>query len=231
MIPFWPGILATLREPDTLASIRLSVHTTCVVMPLLTVCGIALGYVLGRWQARWITFVDFLVTLPLVFPPIATGFLLLMLLGRRSIIGAFLQNTIGLELIFSFWSVVLAAFIAGLPLIVKPVQAAIRGDTTRLIEAAYVLGKSPATTFFKVVLPSIRKSIAIGLSLAFARSLGEVGVTLMLGGNISGKTSTISLEIYNAVFTGEYDRAFALVFLLGTVSLLLILLTRRLARE
>jgi len=231
MIPFWPGILATLREPDTLASIRLSVHTTCVVMPLLAVCGVAIGYMLGRWQGRWISLLDFMVTLPLVFPPIATGFLLLMLLGRRSLIGAFLQKTIGLELIFSFWSVILAAFIAGLPLIVKPVQAAIRGDTTRLIEAAYVLGKSPATTFFKVVLPSIRKSIAIGLSLAFARSLGEVGVTLMLGGNISGKTSTISLEIYNAVFTGEYDRAFALVFLLGTVSLLLILLARRLARE
>lgn len=169
------------------------------------------------------------MTLPLVSPPIATGFLLLMLLGRRSMIGGFLQKTIGLEMIFSFWSVVLAAFIAGLPRVVKPVQASILGKTTRLIEAAYVLGKSPATTFFKVVLPSIRKSILIGLSLAFARSLGEVGVTLMLGGNISGKTSTISLEVYNAVFTGEYDQALVLVVFLGTVSLLLIILTRRLA--
>jgi molybdate transport system permease protein len=229
MMPSWVGVLAILREPDTLAAILLSVRTACVVMPLLAVCGVALGYVLGHRQGRWISALDFLVTLPLVFPPIATGFLLLMLLGRRSMIGSFLQTTMGLEMIFSFWSVVLAAFIAGLPLVVKPVQAAIRGETTRLIEAAYVLGKSPATTFFKVVLPSIRKSILIGLSLAFARSLGEVGVTLMLGGNISGKTSTISLEIYNAVFTGEYDRAFALVFLLGTVSLLLIILTRRLA--
>lgn len=231
MTPFWAGVPAILREPDTLAAILLSVRTACVVMPLLAVCGVSLGYVLGRRQGRWISFLDFLVTLPLVFPPIATGFLLLMLLGRRGMIGGFLQKTMGLEMIFSFWSVVLAAFIAGLPLVVKPVQAAIRGETTRLIEAAYVLGKSPATTFFKVVLPSIRKSILIGLSLAFARSLGEVGVTLMLGGNISGKTSTISLEVYNAVFTGEYDRAFVLVFLLGTVSLLLILLTRRLAKD
>lgn len=228
-MPSWAGVLAILREPDTLAAILLSVRTACVVMPLLAVCGVALGYVLGRWQGRWISCLDFLVTLPLVFPPIATGFLLLMLLGRRSMIGGFLQKTIGLEMIFSFWSVVLAAFIAGLPLVVKPVQASILGKTTRLIEAAYVLGKSPATTFFKVVLPSIRKSILIGLSLAFARSLGEVGVTLMLGGNISGKTSTISLEVYNAVFTGEYDRALVLVVFLGTVSLLLIILTRRLA--
>jgi len=200
-------------------------------MPMLAVCGVALGYLLGRRQGQWISVIDFFVTLPLIFPPIATGFLLLMLLGRRSMLGTFLHNAFGLEIVFSFWSIVLASFIAGMPLIVKQVQAAIRGETSRLIEASYVLGKSPSTTFFRVVLPSIRKSIAIGLSLAFARSLGEVGITLMLGGNISGRTSTISLEVYNAVFTGEYHRAFVLVFLLGTITLLLICLTRRLAKE
>ncbi len=228
---FWPRVLDILLQPDTLACIRLSAYTACVVMPLLAVCGVALGYILGRRQGKWISVLDFFVTLPLIFPPIATGFLLLMLLGRRSMVGSFLHNVLGLEMIFSFWSIVLAAFIAGMPLIVKQVQAAIRGETSRLIEASYVLGKSPTITFFRVVLPSIRKSIAIGLSLAFARSLGEVGITLMLGGNISGKTSTISLEVYNAVFTGEYDRAFVLVFLLGTITLLLIYLTRRLAKE
>jgi len=231
MMPFWLRVVDILREPDTLASIRLTFHTVCVVMPLLALCGVALGYLLGRWQGRLISILDFLVTLPLIFPPIATGFLLLMLLGRRSMIGAFLKNTIGLEIIFSFWGIVLAAFIAGLPLIVKQVQTAIRGEINQMIEVAYVLGKSPATTFFRVVLPSIRKSIAIGLSLAFARSLGEVGVTLMLGGNISGRTNTISLEVYNAVFTGEYDRALVLVSLLGTLSLLLILITRWLSKE
>ena len=228
---FSPRVFDILWQPDTLACIRLSVYTACVVMPLLAVCGVTLGCILGRRQGQWISVLDFFVTLPLIFPPIATGFLLLMLLGRRSMIGTFLHNVFGLELIFSFSSIVLAAFIAGMPLIVKQVQAAIRGETNRLIEASYVLGKSPATTFFRVVLPSIRKNIAIGLSLAFARSLGEVGITLMLGGNISGRTSTISLEVYNAVFTGEYDRAFVLVLLLGAVTLLLIFFTRRLAKE
>ena len=228
---FWQRAFDIFWQPDTLACIRLSAYTACVVMPLLAVCGVALGYMLGRGQGKLISLVDFFVTLPLIFPPIATGFLLLMLLGRQSMIGAFLHNVFGVKMIFSFWSIVLASFIAGMPLIVKQVQAAIRGETSRLMEASYVLGKSPATTFFRVVLPSIRKSIAIGLSLAFARSLGEVGITLMLGGNISGKTSTISLEVYNAVFTGEYDRAFVLVFLLGMVTLLLIFFTRRLAKE
>jgi len=230
MVVFSP-FFEILKEPATVACIRLSLEIACVTVPLLAVSGILLGYVLGRWQGRWISALDFLVTLPLVFPPIATGFLLLMLLGRRSRIGIFLKETIGIEMIFSFWGVALAAFIAGLPLIVKQVQAAIRGETNRLIEASYVLGKSPTTTFFKITLPSIRKNIAIGLSLAFARSLGEVGVTLMLGGNIMGKTNTLSLEVYNSVFTGEYDRAFVLVFILGAISLGLICITRRLAKE
>lgn len=220
-----------LREPATLSCIRLSLVTAGITIPLLAVIGVFLGYVLGRGKGRWISLLDFLVSLPLVFPPIAIGFLLLILLGRRSPAGAFLKDSFGIEIIFSFWGVALAAFIAGLPLIVKQVQAAMRNETNRLIEAAYVLGKSPAATFFQVILPSIRKNIAMGLSLAFARSLGEVGVTLMLGGNISGRTNTISLEVYNSVFTGEYDRALVLVILLGTVSLLLIFLTRRMAGE
>jgi len=231
MIISWLRFFELLKEPVISHCIRLSLKTACITMPLLAIIGVFLGYALGHYRGRWISVLDFLVTLPLVFPPIATGFLLLILLGRRSIIGTFLKETIGIEMIFSFWGVTLAAFIAGLPLIVKQVQAAIHTRTGRLIEAAYVLGKSPIVTFFYVTLPSIRKNIAIGLSLAFARSLGEVGVTLMLGGNISGRTNTISLEVYNSVFSGEYDRAFFLVILLGVISLGLILFTRWLTEK
>lgn len=222
---------AFLLQPDTLASLRLTFAATCVTLPALAVAGILLGCLLGYRQGRWVSALDFLVTLPLVFPPIATGFILLVLLGRRSMIGRIISETMGIDLIFSFWSIVIAAFIAGLPLIVKQVQSAVRGETRRLIEMAYLLGRSAPATFFLVVLPSIRRNIAIGLSLACARSLGEVGVTLMLGGNIAGRTNTVSLEIYNAVFSGEYDRAFALVLLLGFISLLLIILTRRMTLE
>ncbi len=227
-----PGhALAILQDPTTLGCIRLSLKITAITLPLLAVSGVGLGYVLGRGRGRWITILDFFVTLPMIFPPIATGFLLLMLLGRRSMVGVFLKNTIGVEMIFSFWGVSLAAFIAGLPLIVKQVQTAVHRETNRLIEAASILGKSPTITFFYVIIPSLRKSIAIGLSLASARALGEVGVTLMLGGNIAGKTNTISLEVYNAVFSGEYERAVVLVILLGGVSMLFLFLTRWLAKE
>jgi len=223
--------LAYLQEPAIGGCIRLSLEIAAITTPLLAVSGVGLGYMLGSCRGRLISLLDFLVTLPLIFPPIATGFLLLMLLGRRSVIGTVLKTTLGVEMIFSFQGVMLAAFIAGLPLIVKQVQAAVRTETNRMVEVAYVLGKSPSETFFHVILPSLRKSIAIGLSLAFARSLGEVGMTLMLGGNIAGKTNTISLEVYNAVFTGEYERAYILVTLLGTISFALILSTRWLARE
>lgn len=222
--------LTVFREPVTRDCIVLSLKVAAIAMPLLAVSGVGLGYVLGRGKGRWLSLLDFFVTLPLIFPPIATGFLLLVLLGRRSCIGSWLKTAFGVELIFSFWGVVLAAFIAGLPLVVKQVQAAVRNETNRLIETASVLGKSPVAIFFRVILPSLRTSIAIGLSLAFARSLGEVGVTLMLGGNIAGRTNTISLEVYNAVFTGEYERALVLVTLLGGLSLLLLFLTHRLAK-
>lgn len=204
----------------------LSLKTLLVVAPFLAVLGVGTGYLLGRWHSNWASAIDFVVTLPLVFPPIATGFLLLLVLGRHGLLGEALSHLTGLEIVFSFWGVALASFIAGLPLIVKTVQAAIRQETIRLVEFAYVLGKSPWVTFFRVVLPNIRKSICVGMFLALARSLGEVGITLMLGGNIAGKTNTISLEIYNAVFTGEYDRALALVLVLGTASLVLVLCTR-----
>ena len=225
------SILDILREPATQDCIILSGKVATVAMPLLAVSGVALGYLLGSCKGRWLSLLDFLVTLPLVFPPIATGFLLLLALGRRSIVGQWLQQSLGVEIIFSFWGVVLAACIAGLPLIVKQVQAAVRRETTRLVETALVLGKSPLVIIFRVILPSLKNSIAIGLSLAFARSLGEVGVTLMLGGNIAGRTNTISLEVYNAVFTGDYERAFVLVTLLAILSLALILLTRHLGRQ
>jgi len=224
-------MLHFLADPATRQCIYLSAKVAAVSMPILAIWGVGLGYLLGAGKGRWLPLLDFLVTLPLVFPPIATGFLLLLALGRRSVVGIWLKQSLGVEIIFSFWGVVLAACVAGLPLIVKQVQASVRRETTRLVETALVLGKSPCSIIFRVILPSLKTSIAIGLSLAFARSLGEVGVTLMLGGNIAGRTNTISLEVYNAVFTGDYERAFALVILLGLLSLALILLTRYLARQ
>jgi len=109
-------------------------------------------------------------------------------------------------MIFSFYGVALAGFISGLPLLVKTVQATVRDEIEGHIEAAYMLGKSKRTTFFRVVLPLLRSGIITGLFLAVARVLGDVGITLMIGGNIIGRTNTIALEVYNSVFLGDFQR-------------------------
>lgn len=224
-------LFAFPHDPVTVECIVLTLRVVALALPLLVVFGVGMGYVLGRHRGPWISLLDFVLTLPLIFPPIATGFLLLLLLGRRGPIGSWLKSAWDIELIFSFGGVVIAAVVAGLPLITKQVQAAVRKETGSLIEQAQVLGKGPATILFRVVLPSLRRSVVIGLSLAFARVLGEVGITLMLGGNINGRTNTISLEIYNAVFTGEYDRALTLVAVLGGVSLVVLLVSRWVAAD
>jgi molybdate transport system permease protein len=173
---------------------------------------------------------DALVTLPLVFPPLAMGFFLLLVLGRSSPLGAWLEETTGLAFIFTVEGVLLASVIAGLPLVVKPIEAAIAGVSRSLGEASRTLGRNEWDTFIHVILPNIRGAIVAGLVLGTARSLGEVGITLMLGGNIVGKTNTMSLEIYNAVFNGEYPRAVVLSSILGVTSIVVFLMLRRFSR-
>lgn len=232
MSQWWTQALGQLLDPRTGHALILTFQTVGLGTILLVLTGIPLGAWLGRSRSRASRFMEFLVGLPLVFPPIATGFLLLCLLGRRGPVGGWMSQSLGLEIIFSPVALVLAVFVTGLPLMVKPVQAAFRGETRRLGELAQVLGKKPWEIFLRVILPNIRRSVATGLFLAVLRGLGEVGVTLMLGGNIVGRTNTVSLEIYNAVFTGEYERAWVLTGLLGLVSLTAVLLLRRFsARE
>jgi molybdate transport system permease protein len=207
---------------------------TCSLLPLvlslkvvlsLALCqlplGIGLAWMLSRPRLPGRFLWEGLISLPLVFPPIAIGFFLLLLLGHRALLGGFLQDELGIKVVFSPLGVYLAAFIAGLPLIVKPIQAAIENSAEELVEAAYVLGRSSMATFFIIVLPSVHKAILAGLALATGRGLGEVGISLMLGGNIVGHTETLSLAIYNSVLDGNFECATALSLLLGTGSLLL----------
>ena len=171
------------------------------------------------------------MTLPLVFPPIALGYLLLMALGQTGL-GEPLQRLFGVRLIFSQAAVVLAAYIAGLPLVIKPVQAALGSETARkLTEAARVTGAGPIAAFFLVVIPLIRTSLVVGLLLGVTRSFGEVGISLMLGGNIAQRTNTLSLEVFNAVSRGDFERATALCVLLACISLCLYLAIDQLQRR
>jgi len=211
-IPMQPLVLsAQVLLASTLIQLLLSVPRACW---------------LARSQGPMNTVVDTAVTLPLVFPPVALGFALLMLLGRNGPLG----KLFGEGIIFSFPALVIAAVIAGLPLAVKPIQAALRSqEATKLTEIAAVLGKSRPTIFFRVLLPYAKRSIIAGVLLAAGRSLGEVGMTLMLGGNVIGRTNTVSLEIYNAVFNGELEKAGALTFLVGCLSICIFIVLKKIS--
>lgn len=184
---------------------------------LLIVFGLALAYYLAFGKAKFKAILEMIVTFPLIFPPIATGFLLLYLLGKNGIVG----KALNLEIIFSFKALVLAAFIASLPLFVKPVASALGSLSKSLSEAAYSLGKDKFQTAIFVLFPCVAKSVAAAFILAISRGLGEVGITLILGGNIIGKTDTISLAIYNAVYDGKSDETLILSLILVVLSFIL----------
>jgi molybdate transport system permease protein len=158
--------------------------------------------------------IDFIVSIPLIFPPISIGFLLVILFSKKGILGSFFK----MDLIFSFEGIVLAAFLAGMPFMTKSVISGIKGGVYELCEASYTLGKGEIQTFFMVVVPFIKKNILYGMVLAVGRMVGEVGMSLMIGGNIPNKTNTISLEIYNALLDGETDKALLLSLILFVFS-------------
>ena len=195
----------------------LSVKALFCSFLLLITAGLAISYFLAFSKAKFKKIVEILVIFPLIFPPIATGFLLLYVFGKSGFIG----SALNLDIVFNFSSLALAAFLVGLPLFVKPVCASFELFPKSLIEAAQILGKNRAQIFLFVILPSSLKTLGSALILALSRGLGEVGITLMLGGNIVGKTDTVSLAIYNAVYDGENGRALILSVILVVLSLVL----------
>lgn len=215
-----------LGDPSLAFPLGLSLRVALATLIVHVTLGVGLGWALALrgWWGRG--FVDLLVTLPMVFPPIVLGFGLLMVLGRRGL-GGWLETHLGFGFIFSEAGVVLASVLVGLPLIVKPVEAAIAALPRSFAEAARTLGHGEVSIFLWVILPNVAGAVAAGLLLASARALGEVGVTLMLGGNILGRTNTISLEIYNAVTVGAFRRALILSAGLALVSIAVLVILRR----
>jgi molybdate transport system permease protein len=211
-----------------LSAVWLSVRVAVASTLLNVAIGVPLAYVLARRTFRGRGLVDLLVTLPLVLPPTVTGYYLIVLLGRRGVLGAPLYAATGLSVAFTWYAAVIAATVMALPLLVRTARAAIESVDRELEKAAFTLGRSEWRTALEVTLPLARNGIIAGLVLAFARALGEFGATLMLAGNIPGKTTTVPLAIYTAVQTGEMGEAVVLVLALTTLSCLVLILAGRL---
>ena len=159
-------------------------------------CAVAIGYWLARtrFRAKWLA--ESVVNLPLVLPPVVTGYLLLVLLAPRGPVGALLQNLFGFKIVFTWWGAALASLVMSFPLMVRAIRLAFQSVDPRLELAAQTLGASRWTAFCTVTLPLAKRGIVSGWLLAFARSLGEFGATIMVAGNIEGQTRTIPLAIY-----------------------------------
>jgi len=203
---------------EALTALWLSVRVAVVATAANAVIGIPLAYLLARRRFAGRGLLDLLVTLPLVLPPTVTGYYLIVLLGRRGWLGAPLYALTGWSVAFTWWAAVVAATVMAMPLIVRTARAAIESVNPAYEKAAFTLGRSEWRTALEVTLPLARKGLLAGLVLAFARALGEFGATLMLAGNIPGRTQTVPLAIYTAAQTGETGEALWLVVMLTALS-------------
>lgn len=203
-----------MSDPGAVAQI--TVFTALVAMGstvLILAPGIGLGWLLARRQWRGKTLVETVVALPIVIPPVATGLILLKLFGRRGPLGQFFENTLGIEILFTWKAVVIATAVMSLPLLVRAARVAFEEVPVRLEHVARTLGSGPWRTFFTVTLPLARRGLFAGAVLAFARALGEFGATVMVAGYIPGETGTLALGIYHHVQLGQDGTALVLLAL------------------
>ena len=192
------------------------------------VLGIGAGLALARSRFRGRELVDAVFTLPMVMPPTVLGYYLLVLIGSHGPVGAWLLQTFGVRLIFTWQAAVIAATLVSFPLVFKAARAAFEGVEPQLEDAARTLGIGAAAIFLRVTLPLAWRGILAGLLLSFARALGEFGATLMVAGSIPGKTQTLSIAVYEAVQAGQDAKADFLVAVTSLVSIAVLLSAGRL---
>ncbi len=173
-------------------SVKVAVYCSLISLPL----ALWVGYKMARYNFYGKSVIESIIHLPLVMPPVTTGYLLLLLLGSKSLIGQWLMDSFGIKLSFSFHAAVIASVFVSFPLIVRSVRTAMEMVDTGLEEASRMLGAGKIKTFFKITVPLALPGIISGTILAFARSLGEFGATITFAGNIEGETQTLPLAIY-----------------------------------
>ena len=208
-------------------SLRVALVGTLIDLPI----ALLIGWLLAKSSIRGKALLDTLATFPLVLPPVVTGYFLLIVLGRNGPVGEALHRLFGVDVVFTWVAAALAAGLVSLPLMVRAIEVAMSGVDPRLEFASRTLGAGPLRTFFSVTIPLARRGILAAVLLAFARGLGEFGATIVVAGNIPGRTQTVPLALFNRIETGDDAAALRLI----TVSLLLafasLLLHQRLARR
>ena len=211
---------------------RAPILLTLKVASLATVAAALIGIPLARWIAHsrfWLRdWIDATLMLPMVLPPTVLGYYLIVLVGRNGPLGHWLENTFGITLMFTWQGAVIAATLVALPLIYKAARAAFEDVEPSFEQAARLLGSHEIELFFRVTLPLASRGIVAGLMLTFARAMGEFGATLMIAGNLPGKTQTLSIAIYDAVQSGQESQALLLVGIISALCIVVLLGSGRL---
>ncbi|MEJ2108499.1 MAG: molybdate ABC transporter permease subunit [Acidobacteriota bacterium] len=211
-------------------ALKLSLMVVGIATILIGVIGTAFGYLLARRDFRGKEILDAVLTLPMVLPPTVTGYYLILVLGRRGFLGEPLYALTGWTVTFTWGAAVIAATVIALPLMVKSARAAVESVNIEYEIASRIMGRSEWETFIRITLPLASRGLVAGIVLSFARAFGEFGATLMLAGNIPGRTQTMPLAIYEAVVSGEDERAKWLALILTVISVSVVYMTNRLSR-
>jgi len=212
-----------------LSPLILTFKLAFVTTLILVVIGIPLAYWVAFTPRKWKYFVEPLISMPLVLPPTVLGFYILLLFSPRSFLGNFLETFFHVKVVFTFLGLVIGSVLFSLPFMVNPIKAGFQSFPKSLMEASYVLGKSKEETLLKVILPNIKPALLTGIIMAFAHTVGEFGVVLMVGGSIPEETRTASIAIFGEVEALNYTNAhfysgilflisFAILFILNTIN-------------
>jgi molybdate transport system permease protein len=209
----------------------LTLRTAALATLLILPPGLAIAWLLARksWPGK--SLVETLVALPLVMPPVATGLILLELLGRRGPLGGWLHRAFGVDIVFTWRAVVAAMMVMSFPLLVRAARVAFEEVDPRLEQIARTLGAGDARVFATITLPLAARGIASGLLMAFARAVGEFGATILVAGNIPGRTTTLSLAIYNLVQLGRDQEAFRLLAICVAIAFLAVWINEAVLRR
>jgi molybdate transport system permease protein len=218
-----PELLAAAAVP-----LKLTLKVALTATAGACAAGVAAGYVLSRRGLPGREVLDALCTLPLVLPPTVIGYYLLVVFGRRGVVGKWLEETFDMSLVFTWQGAALAASVVAFPLVCKAARTAFEGVDRHLENAARTLGAGEGRVFVRVSLPLAWRGIVAGTMLALARAMGEFGATLMLAGNLPGRTQTLSLAVYEATQAGKADEAAFLVVLTSLVCVALLLASGKL---
>ncbi len=215
-------LLNTVLSSKITTPLWMSLKVAGVATVCATLCGVIAAWVITRFKFPGREWLDSLLALPLVLPPTVIGYYLLVLVGRNSMIGSRLHSTFGISLVFTWQGAVLAAALVSFPLVYKSARTAFEEIDPRFENAARTLGLSEIGVFFRISFPLAWRGILAGTMLAFARAMGEFGATLMIAGNLPGKTQTLSLAVYDAVQAGNDGLAAALVVITSVVCIVVL---------